>query len=167
MRSVLLAALLAGCSHATPPHRFGTTLDAGSDAGALYYIVQTPAHWQACETAVEQALHMPIAGTPAPGGGIYVPPSQSQTTTYAQPLTNGTAYAFPADAVTVPVVGPNAVTMGLSAPTAIDSTWVPVTDAGAVVDAGGVADVGVPDVGVPVVDAGGVGLESGSHATPF
>jgi hypothetical protein len=92
------------------------------------YIFSTQAGAQACQTAVDSALGYPKVGIEV-GGGIHVKDPNTGgpfvTQTYAQVLKHPTLpqYAYPADATSTGILSPNAVSLGLPAPTALDATW--------------------------------------------
>ena len=93
---------------------------------ALYYVFTDQTKANALPPIVDARQGYPKAGVNV-GGGIHVTPT-FVTQTYAQVLANpttGTSWAYPADAVVVPVVGPSAITLGLPAPAALDATWTP------------------------------------------
>jgi hypothetical protein len=59
---------------------------------------------QVVQAQVDAALGYPKAGVDV-GGGVHVPPSQSITTTYMQPVPLATVgYGYPVDAVIAPVL---------------------------------------------------------------
>jgi hypothetical protein len=87
------------------------------------YIFTSLASAQACQAAVDAALGYPRVGVNV-GAGVHVPPFTTQT--YAAPVQNfadAAQWAYVADGITSPVLAPNAVTLGLPAPTAIAATW--------------------------------------------
>lgn len=96
---------------------------------AVYYIFSTQSKAIALVAPVDTGLGYPKAGRDI-GGGRHVPPAQSVTTTYARPLQHPTLseWAYPADANVVPIVGPNAVTLGLPVAVALDGTWLGATE---------------------------------------
>jgi hypothetical protein len=76
------------------------------------YVFSTQAHAQAVQAAVDAVVGpYPKAGGNV-GGGIHVPPDQSETLTYALPVQNGAQWNYPADAVT---------TVALAHPTAVSA----------------------------------------------
>jgi hypothetical protein len=91
-----------------------------------YYILAALANLQTGANQVNTAKGYPLAGTDI-GGGVHVPPSQSVTTRWAPIWQHPTLtqFAYQADATVVGVVGPNAITLGLPAPAALDATWFP------------------------------------------
>ena len=90
------------------------------------YVFTTHAAAQACATPVDAACGYPCAGTNI-GGGVHVVPT-FVTQTYAVPIAHPTLplWAYPADAVTMPVLGPMATALALPAATTLDATWTPV-----------------------------------------
>lgn len=94
-------------------------------AGSWYvFTVQSKAN--ALPPIMDAHLGYPKTGVNV-GDGLHVVPT-FVTQTYAAVLTNpttGTSWAYPADSVVVPIVAPNAVTLGLPAPAALDATWAP------------------------------------------
>jgi hypothetical protein len=97
----------------------------------LYYIMSTQPKAQAIAGPVNTVIGYPIHGVDI-GGGIHCLPSQSDTTHYADVLQHPTLalWAYPADPIVVHIVGPNAVTLGLPAPAALDATWAGATVVG-------------------------------------
>ena len=92
------------------------------------YVFTTLAPATACQVAVDTKLVFPWPGLDV-GGGIHAPPSQSQTTTYAQVTPHPTvvgSYLYPADSVTTPIlsVGPTAVTLPAPVPTPVGAVVV-------------------------------------------
>ena len=92
------------------------------------YVFTSLADATAAKIAVDNYLGMPIAGTDI-GLGAHAPPSQSQTTTYAQVTPHPTvvgSYLYPADSVTTPIlsVGPTAVTLPAPVPTPVGAVVV-------------------------------------------
>jgi hypothetical protein len=80
----------------------------------------------AIQSQVDAALGLPKPGTQI-GGGIHA--SGVSTVTYFAPVQNqqtATNWGYLADAVTIPIVAPNAVSLGLPAPTPVDATWPPI-----------------------------------------
>ena len=67
------------------------------------------------QQAVDVSLGYPKPGVDV-GGGVHAPPAQTVTTTYAAPFVNGGQTWYPADAVTIPILLPNAVMLGLPVP---------------------------------------------------
>jgi hypothetical protein len=151
------------------PHRFAFAIDAATAPAypsAYIFAPDAGAKAQAMQSDVDSALGLVdggLAGTPV-GLGTHAPPWQAITTSYAWPMQNPNTgqWAYLADGVTTAIVAPNAVTLGLPAPVALDATWY--ADGGAVLV---VSDAGAVDGGVVSLDSGVVGSDSGSHATPF
>lgn len=96
------------------------------------YIFSTQAGAQACQTQVDAALGYPKAGVEV-GGGIHVKDPNTGgpfvTQTYNNVLKHPTLaeWAYPTDATATAILAPNAVALGLPAPTALDSTWTGAT----------------------------------------
>lgn len=91
------------------------------------YVYTTQAAAAALAPVVDASLGLPKAGVDV-GGGIHVPLAQSVTTTYFKPIqnfANALQWAYVADGVVTPIVGPNAVPLNLPAPTTLLSTWWP------------------------------------------
>lgn len=82
-----------------------------------YYLFAVLANAQTCQSKVDAALNMPLAGKDV-GGGVHAPPSQSATTTYFAPAPHplvANTWIYPADAVAAPIlsVGPTDVLIGV------------------------------------------------------
>jgi hypothetical protein len=116
---------------------------------ASAYPFASQAQAQALAASVDSAYGYPIAGQDI-GGGVHATATQSVTTTYFVPRQNPNTgmWWYLADGVTIPVLAPSAVTLGLPAPVALDGTWYAVSDAGIGSDAGVSLDAAV------VADAG-------------
>ena len=108
------------------------------------YVFSTLAKAMAFAAVVDGQMAYPHAGKNI-GGGVHVLAAQGQTTTYAPVLAHPTLveWAYPIDTTVTSVVGPNAVTLGVGAPTALDTTWYPPT-----ISASAIADAGAPDAGL-------------------
>jgi hypothetical protein len=167
-RYALFLTLVAACTP-KPAHRYALSLDAGADAGVTVayqsaYVLPDLAHAQAVLAAVDVAQGIPDGGVPGRdvGGGIHAPASQSVTLHYnaiIQSPSSGQWAVVPADSATIAAVAPNAVTLGVSAPVALDQTWYVATTDAAAGDDGGASlpDASSLDAGT---DSGVVGIDA-------
>lgn len=129
----ILAVVLPLCGGCSPA--YGQTVDAGQvEASALnYYVFTATVAAFRVAAAVDEAGGYPKAGIDI-GGGVHVPPDASVTTGYAAVLQHpsGTKWAYQADSVVVPIVGPNAIQYDLGVAAPLDATWYPDSGANAV-----------------------------------
>jgi hypothetical protein len=95
----------------------------------IAYVFPTLAAAQACIPIVDASLGYPKAGVNV-GGGIHVSPL-FVTLTYATVLAHPTLpeFAYPADAVSTPILVPKTAQLGLPATTQLDTSWIPGTAA--------------------------------------
>lgn len=170
VRFGFLLTTLSACA-SSEPRRYGASLDAalGAPSANIIYAAPSPSAALSWQAVADTSGGYPKPVSSVAGGGIHVPASLAVTLHADDVIQSATTGQWgyvvsTADSTSLPAIAPNAVTLGLPAPVALTGDWYAATDAGVVVDAG-IADVGAPDVGVPVHDAG-LGLEGG-HATPF
>jgi hypothetical protein len=96
-------------------------------AAGSFYVLAIEATAASLQASVDAEQGYPKAGVNV-GGGIHMS-GPFVTQTHAFPLQHPTLaeWAYPADGVTVPIVG---ATIGLPAPSALDATWIGATAVG-------------------------------------